>query len=98
MKILVTRAAGFIGYYTSKKVIKKDDKVIGLHYFNDCFDLKLKYGRLNERDIYSKQAVKFNFNGENKIFANVFKFILMTLEDRDGLAEIFNKEKFDVVC
>ncbi len=45
MKILVTGAAGFIGFYTSKKLLERGDTVVGLDNFNDYYDVSLKDGR-----------------------------------------------------
>ena len=45
MKILVTGAAGFIGFHTSKKLLDSGDTVVGLDNFNDYYDVALKEGR-----------------------------------------------------
>jgi UDP-glucuronate 4-epimerase len=37
MKILVTGAAGFIGFHLSDKLIKKNYKVVGLDNINDYY-------------------------------------------------------------
>jgi UDP-glucuronate 4-epimerase len=46
MKILVTGAAGFIGYHTAKLLLARGDEVVGLDNLNDYYDVRLKYGRL----------------------------------------------------
>ncbi len=56
MKILVTGAAGFIGFYTSKQLLERGDTVVGLDNFNDYYDVNLKNGRaaiLDEYDNFS---------------------------------------------
>jgi len=45
LKILVTGAAGFIGFHTSKKLLDRGDTVVGLDNFNDYYDVALKEGR-----------------------------------------------------
>ena len=35
MKILVTGAAGFIGFHTCVKLLERGDSVVGLDNFND---------------------------------------------------------------
>ena len=45
MKILVTGAAGFIGFHASKKLLDRGDTVVGLDNFNDYYDVALKEGR-----------------------------------------------------
>jgi UDP-glucuronate 4-epimerase len=45
-KILVTGAAGFIGYNTSERLLARGDEVIGLDNVNDYYDPTLKEARL----------------------------------------------------
>ena len=45
MKILVTGAAGFIGYHTAEKLVKRGETVVGLDNFNDYYDVSLKEAR-----------------------------------------------------
>ncbi len=52
MKVLVTGAAGFIGFYTSKQLLERGDTVIGLDNFNDYYDVSLKDGRAAILDDY----------------------------------------------
>lgn len=46
MKILVTGAAGFIGAFTSKKLVEMGHEVVGVDNLNDYYDVALKHGRL----------------------------------------------------
>ncbi|MBA4032732.1 MAG: capsular biosynthesis protein CpsI [Planctomyces sp.] len=46
MKFLVTGAAGFIGYHTTKKLIARGDTVVGLDNLNDYYQVSLKHDRL----------------------------------------------------
>jgi UDP-glucuronate 4-epimerase len=50
---LVTGAAGFIGFYLSKKLVDKGCKVIGVDNINDYYDVNLKYTRLNQLEPYN---------------------------------------------
>lgn len=52
MKILVTGAAGFIGYHTSILLLERGDTVIGLDNFNDYYDVSLKEARAARLDKY----------------------------------------------
>jgi UDP-glucuronate 4-epimerase len=45
-RILVTGAAGFIGFHLSKRLSDMDFKVIGIDNLNDYYDVTLKYARL----------------------------------------------------
>lgn len=44
--ILVTGAAGFIGYHTARRLLERGDEVIGLDSVNDYYDVALKEARL----------------------------------------------------
>jgi len=45
-KILVTGAAGFIGFHTSQRLLARGDEVVGLDNVNDYYDPRLKHARL----------------------------------------------------
>jgi len=47
-KILVTGAAGFIGFHTSLRLLERGDEVVGLDNLNDYYDVNLKYARLDK--------------------------------------------------
>lgn len=57
MKILVTGAAGFIGYYLSQYLLQRGDQVVGLDNLNDYYDPTLKFNRLEQL----KSHAQFNF-------------------------------------
>jgi UDP-glucuronate 4-epimerase len=45
-KILVTGAAGFIGFHLSNRLLARGDTVVGLDNLNDYYDVRLKEARL----------------------------------------------------
>ena len=96
MKILVTGAAGFIGFHVSKILLSKGHEVVGLDNINDYYDVNLKFARLNELGIDKNDASKFNSLCKNK--TSDFTFVRMNLEDREELPKLFKSEKFDIVC
>ena len=48
MKILVTGAAGFIGFHLSKSLLDDGFEVLGIDNINDYYDPNLKYARLEQ--------------------------------------------------
>ena len=58
MNILVTGAAGFIGFHLIKKILNKNKKVFGIDNINDYYDVSLKKDRL--KILYKFKNFKFN--------------------------------------
>jgi UDP-glucuronate 4-epimerase len=58
MKILVTGAAGFIGFHTSQYLLERGDEVIGIDNVNDYYDVQLKRDRLSI--LYQHSNFKFS--------------------------------------
>lgn len=98
MKILVTGAAGFIGFHLSKSFLSKGHTVVGLDNINDYYDVNLKYARLNELGIARNQAGFFLNTSTGDKYKDAFQFVRMNLEDRENLPVLFKEHKFDVVC
>ncbi len=52
--ILVTGSAGFIGFHLSKRLLKEENKVIGIDNLNDYYDVNLKKDRLSMLEEYEE--------------------------------------------
>ena len=50
-KVLVTGAAGFIGFHVVVELLKASFEVVGLDNMNDYYDVKLKQDRLKQTGI-----------------------------------------------
>ncbi|WP_300435813.1 NAD-dependent epimerase/dehydratase family protein [Christiangramia sp.] len=97
MKILVTGAAGFIGFHLCEKLVKQNHEVIGLDNINDYYSQELKLDRLKEVGIESEDMIDFNKKYNSSLYCN-FSFFRLNIEDRKNLPELFKIEKFDIVC
>jgi len=98
MKILVTGAAGFIGYHVCEVLLQENHMVVGLDNINDYYDVNLKYSRLAQLGISREDAEKFNSKAIGLEHGDSFSFYRMNLEDRELLPELFENESFDIVC
>lgn len=96
MKVLVTGAAGFIGFHLSQKLITLGYKVIGLDNINDYYSESLKYDRLEQLGVAKSEAEQWNKVCVSNQFDN-FEFIRLNLEDREELPVLFEQYKFDYV-
>ncbi|MEP3209513.1 MAG: NAD-dependent epimerase [Maribacter sp.] len=98
MKILVTGAAGFIGYHVCEMLLRDNFTVVGLDNINDYYDVNLKYSRLKQLGIAKGDAERFHVKAFGDRYGSKYSFVRMNLEDRDALPKFFMEEKFDVVC
>jgi UDP-glucuronate 4-epimerase len=73
MKILLTGAAGFIGFHTAKKLLARGDEVLGIDNLNDYYDVNLKKARLAQlEELKGFRFVKLDVAdkaGMEKLFA-----------------------------
>jgi len=95
MKVLITGAAGFIGYHLSKKLIQNGLDVVGLDSINDYYDIELKYARLADLGI-TRNSIHFGVLTNSRQFQN-FRFIQIEMEEAAQLNTLFEAEKIDVV-
>ena len=84
MKILVTGAAGFIGFHVCKRFIKAGIEVVGIDNLNSYYDINLKKNRIKELENLSKQLlISFKF----------YKGDIVQSKDLEKLFNDANKEK-----
>ena len=98
MKILVTGAAGFIGYHLCEALITQGCDIIGLDNINDYYDINLKYARLKQLGINREKANVYHTIVDSSSYGNQMQFIRMNLEDREYLSKLFKESQFDLVC
>tara|TARA_A100001015_G_scaffold314634_1_gene424527 strand:- start:1341 stop:2309 length:969 start_codon:yes stop_codon:yes gene_type:complete len=80
-KILITGAAGFIGYSLCKKLVdNKNNEVIGIDNLNTYYPVKLKKERIKE--LKSKKN---------------FQFFKLDLLEKNKLNDLFKRMKFNIV-
>lgn len=84
-KILITGSAGFIGFHLSQRLMREGFSVIGIDNLNDYYDPALKQMRLA-----ALRETQDETNAE-------FEFLEMDLADREAIADLFQREKFDMV-
>jgi len=97
MKILVTGAAGFIGFHTCLKLATLGHEVFGIDNINDYYNPELKFDRLDELGFPPSQTKLFKNEVQSLKFKSL-RFSRTDLVDYESIDNLFRKEKFKVVC
>ena len=85
MKIIITGAAGFIGYHLTKRLLDEKIAVIGIDNINSYYDIRLKKARLDQLNKTSfKKKVTFKFYQED-------------INNQSKINDIFEKNIPDIV-
>ncbi|MFW1737271.1 NAD-dependent epimerase [Acinetobacter sp. ULE_I001] len=85
MKVLVTGAAGFIGFNVAKKLLERGDDVVGFDNMNDYYDPALKQARLAVLKDTAAQTQQ------------IFTFIHANLANKAIVDQCFQDHQFDRV-
>ena len=83
--ILVTGAAGFIGYSFAKKLLEKDNNVIGIDNLNSYYSVSLKESRIKDLISFSER------------FKSDFCFEKIDINNYSELENLFSKFKIKIV-
>jgi len=95
MNILITGAAGFIGFHLINKLLNTPYSITGFDNINNYYDTQLKYDRLKQLGIDQTQSFEHQIVKSSK-FGN-FSFIKSDLTDLQTLNSIFDSQKIDFV-
>lgn len=82
MKVLVTGAAGFIGYHVTRALLARGDSVVGVDNMNEYYDVALKRARV--------QAVQATQSSN-------FLFFQSDISSAPAMQDLFRKHQFDAV-
>jgi UDP-glucuronate 4-epimerase len=96
--ILVTGAAGFIGYHLCEALLRLGHQVVGLDNINNYYDVNLKYARLKQLGVERDQIEDFNQLRSSSKYGESLFFIRMNLEDQEQMTKLFEQFNFTSVC
>jgi UDP-glucuronate 4-epimerase len=85
MKVLVTGAAGFIGFHTVSHLLARGDDVVAFDAVNDYYDPALKEARLRSLSDQSRKG------------QGTWTFARADLADGDAVKRVFSEHRFDRV-
>lgn len=96
MKILVTGAAGFIGFHTVRRLAERGDEIVGFDNINDYYAVELKHARLAESGIGDAASLAGHTLVQSSLYSN-YRFVRADLGDKAFVDSLFAAEKFDAV-
>jgi len=91
MNILLTGAAGFVGWKTAQLLLEAGHEVVGIDNLNDYYDPQLKHWRLRDLGLAGE------LGEDGWAAAGGFRFGRLDIEDRDAVDVLFAANRFDAV-
>lgn len=96
MNILITGAAGFIGFHVVKRFLQqKNVEITGIDNISHYYDVGLKYDRLKECGI-NKNLILTDHITQSSDYSD-YDFQQLDLSDYHSLDKLFSKKQFDYV-
>ena len=83
MKILITGAAGFIGYHLTSRMLNEGFDILGIDNLNDYYDPQLKNKRISLLEDQKKDGM--------------FSFVECDISDRNNLKKIYENHSIEIV-
>lgn len=77
MSVLITGAAGFIGFHVASKLLSRGEQVVGLDNLNDYYDVSLKEARLEQLRAHPNQ--------------HSFEFVRADVSDDEMISSVFRE-------
>lgn len=95
MTILVTGAAGFIGFHLVNALLQSGHTVLGIDSLNDYYDVRLKYARLEASGI-AQSRIADGSPAQSEVHS-AYTFHKTDITNLESLTTIFRTHKFDRV-
>jgi UDP-glucuronate 4-epimerase len=100
VRILLTGAAGFIGFHVAKRLLERGDEVVGVDNFNAYYDPALKEARariLQELGPKLRRGDESLAERQRRHDRPVFTLVRADLADRTAIGKLFTGARYDAV-
>lgn len=97
INVLITGAAGFIGFHLIQALVKLDFNIVGIDNLNDYYDPKLKLDRLKTLGFKDNDLKEIIEGRQSFSYIEKVKFIKIDISDQVKVENLFNDYQFDIV-